>query len=186
MLLASGEKRALFLVAGLLALGGAIKAHQIHETRWGQAFMGPPPHPSSEPVPATRAEPSVSADTHAVDLAASDIQVKAREAGETQAHRPRAKAAQKKAAGHCPVALNQANADELGELPGVGPKTAAAIIAFRQGHGPFRSLTDLMAVKGIGQKKLDRMRACLILSKTSSPQDAEMQTVPISQKIQKP
>ncbi len=52
------------------------------------------------------------------------------------------------------VNLNTASAAQLEELPGVGPVTAAAIVAFRQEHGSFRSVDQLLDVSGIGEATL--------------------------------
>jgi competence protein ComEA len=57
-----------------------------------------------------------------------------------------------------PVDVNTATADELDALPGIGPATAAAIIADRQANGPFRSVDDLGRVRGIGDAKLEQLR----------------------------
>jgi competence protein ComEA len=51
-----------------------------------------------------------------------------------------------------------ANVKELQEIPGIGPKTAQAIVDFRHKRGPFRRVEDLLAIKGISQRKLDKMR----------------------------
>jgi competence protein ComEA len=61
-------------------------------------------------------------------------------------------------AGGGPVNLNTATAAELDALPGVGPVTAAAIIAWRDQHGSFSSIEQLASVKGIGPAKLASMR----------------------------
>lgn len=58
-----------------------------------------------------------------------------------------------------PVDLNTATADELDTLPGVGPSTAAAILDYRTQHGPFRSVDDLLDVRGIGDAKLAALRS---------------------------
>jgi competence protein ComEA len=58
-----------------------------------------------------------------------------------------------------PVNLNTATADELDELPGVGPSTAAAIIAHRDEHGPFGTVEELLDVRGIGPARLDELRS---------------------------
>ncbi len=57
-----------------------------------------------------------------------------------------------------PIDLNAATADELEELPGVGPATAAAIIDHRDEHGAFDSVDALLDVRGIGEAKLDALR----------------------------
>jgi len=56
------------------------------------------------------------------------------------------------------VDLNTATAEQLDALPGVGPTTAAAIVAYRSQHGPFRSVDDLTDVTGIGPAKLAQIR----------------------------
>ncbi len=57
-----------------------------------------------------------------------------------------------------PVDLNTATADQLDTLPGVGPATAAAILAYRTDHGPFHSVDELLDVPGIGEAKLAALR----------------------------
>jgi comEA protein len=57
-----------------------------------------------------------------------------------------------------PVDINLASAKELEELPGVGPTTAKAIIQFRTKTGRFHRVEDLLAIRGISETKLDKMR----------------------------
>ncbi|MEI8241341.1 MAG: helix-hairpin-helix domain-containing protein [Actinomycetota bacterium] len=59
--------------------------------------------------------------------------------------------------------LNTATADDLDVLPGVGPATAASIIAYRDQHGPFVSVEQLSQVRGIGPAKLDAIRGLVTL-----------------------
>lgn len=47
------------------------------------------------------------------------------------------------------IAINTATAEELTALPGLGPRKAAALVAYREEHGPFATLADAAAVKGI-------------------------------------
>ena len=54
--------------------------------------------------------------------------------------------------------INASQEPELAMLPGVGPKTAGAIVEHRRLHGPFTSLEDLMEVRGIGPKTVERIR----------------------------
>lgn len=56
------------------------------------------------------------------------------------------------------VNLNTADETTLEKLPGVGPATAAAIVAHRDTHGPFTSVEQLLEVDGIGPGKLDKIR----------------------------
>jgi competence protein ComEA len=54
--------------------------------------------------------------------------------------------------------LNTATAEQLDALPGVGPVTAAAIVAWRQANGKFTSVDQLADVDGIGPARLDKLR----------------------------
>jgi competence protein ComEA len=62
-----------------------------------------------------------------------------------------------------PVALNRADAAELRRLPGVGAKRAEAILSLRQRLGRFRKPTDLLRIKGIGPRTLERMLPLLVI-----------------------
>ncbi len=54
--------------------------------------------------------------------------------------------------------LNTATVEQLDALPGVGPVTAAAIVAWRQANGKFTSVDQLADVDGIGPARLDKLR----------------------------
>ena len=64
-----------------------------------------------------------------------------------------------------PLNINTATAKELEVLPGVGPKIAERIVKYRKDNGPFSSVDDLTKVKGIGPKKLEKMRPFLKVGK---------------------
>ncbi len=57
------------------------------------------------------------------------------------------------------IDLNVATMEELQRLPSVGPKTAERIVEYREKHGTFHSVDELVNVKGIGMKKLERIRS---------------------------
>ncbi len=57
-----------------------------------------------------------------------------------------------------PVNINTADSQTLATLEGIGEKRAKAIIDYRSKHGPFVSVEDLVKVKGIGVKTLEKNR----------------------------
>lgn len=57
-----------------------------------------------------------------------------------------------------PLDVNVATVDELDRLPGVGPATAAAIVAHREANGPFPTIDAIGDVRGIGPAKLEALR----------------------------
>jgi competence protein ComEA len=54
--------------------------------------------------------------------------------------------------------VNTAPATEIEKLPGVGKKSAAAIVAYRTEKGKFKAPKDLLKVKGIGKKTLEKIQ----------------------------
>lgn len=56
------------------------------------------------------------------------------------------------------ININTASAAELMELDGIGEVKAAAIVEYRREHGEFKSVDDLLNVKGIGEKTLEKNR----------------------------
>jgi competence protein ComEA len=61
------------------------------------------------------------------------------------------------------VNLNTASAQDLATLPGVGDKVAARIIEYRQKAGGFKSVQELLNVRGVGEKNFAKMQAHLTL-----------------------
>ncbi len=63
-----------------------------------------------------------------------------------------------------PVNVNQADAKTIAkELAGIGQAKAEAIVAYRQAHGPFTKVGDLLKVDGIGEATLEKNRANILL-----------------------
>ena len=56
------------------------------------------------------------------------------------------------------IDLNAADTYDLDRLPGIGPAKAEAILAYREEHGPFQSVDDLLSVSGIGEVTLENLR----------------------------
>ena len=59
---------------------------------------------------------------------------------------------------HGVVNVNTATADQLQLLPRIGPSLAQRIVEFRKANGEFKSVDELVAVKGIGERSLERLR----------------------------
>jgi competence protein ComEA len=57
-----------------------------------------------------------------------------------------------------PVDLNRAGPAELDALPGLGPVLAERIVEHRRRHGRFERVEDLLAVRGVGPRLLERLR----------------------------
>ena len=55
------------------------------------------------------------------------------------------------------IILNTGNAHDLARLKGLGIKRAQAVVTYRKQHGPFKSVNDLVKVKGVGAKLLARV-----------------------------
>ena len=62
------------------------------------------------------------------------------------------------------IDLNNASAQDLEILPGIGPSLAAAIVSYREDNGPFGSVDEVDKVPGIGAKTLDAIRALVTVS----------------------
>lgn len=56
------------------------------------------------------------------------------------------------------IDINKASVTALEALPGVGPAIAGRIVAYRKKHGLFQTIKDLREVKGIGKKRLEKIR----------------------------
>ena len=54
--------------------------------------------------------------------------------------------------------VSTASKNDLMTLPKIGPVTAEKIIQYRDDFGPFKSIEDLLKIKGIGQKTLDQLK----------------------------
>lgn len=77
-----------------------------------------------------------------------------------------------------PVNINTASSEELQQVPGIGPATAQKILQMRKSYGPFKSVDDLLAIRGLGQKRLDKMRRYLTIGKANSPKTEAPPTQP--------
>jgi competence protein ComEA len=56
------------------------------------------------------------------------------------------------------ININTASVKDLDALPGIGAKTAALIVEYRQKNGPFKKIEELMNVRGVGEKSFLKLR----------------------------
>jgi competence ComEA-like helix-hairpin-helix protein len=91
---------------------------------------------------------------------------------------PAAVMAGKKKPPERPVNLNTATSEELQQVPGIGPVTAGKILQMRKSYGSFKSVDDLLAIRGLGAKRLEKMRKYLTVGKAAPKSNAPPQRAP--------
>jgi competence protein ComEA len=64
------------------------------------------------------------------------------------------------------IDLNTASQSDFERLPGVGPQKALAIITYRQEHGAFTQIEQIMNVPGIGPSLFEQIKAYIIIGNT--------------------
>ena len=62
-----------------------------------------------------------------------------------------------------PIDINTASQVQLTKIKGIGQKTAQNIIEYRNQHGKFKSIDELIGVKGIGKRKLEKLKDFVIV-----------------------
>jgi competence protein ComEA len=70
------------------------------------------------------------------------------------------------------ININTADAAQFALLPRLGVKAGERIVAYREEHGPFKKVTDLMQVKGIGDKTFQLISPYLVLEGKSTLSEA--------------
>lgn len=68
------------------------------------------------------------------------------------------------AGGHAFININTADVKSLQELPGIGPAYAKRIVAYRQQNGDFKMKDELLKIKGIGEKRLAKIKPFIKLT----------------------
>ena len=62
-----------------------------------------------------------------------------------------------------PIRINRASVEDIALIPGVGKKTAVSIISYREKNNGIKDLNELISIRGIGQKKLEKIAPYLSL-----------------------
>ena len=83
-----------------------------------------------------------------------------------------------------PVNINTATSEELQQVPGIEPATAEKILQMRKSYGAFKSVDDLLAIRGLGQKRLEKMRRYLTVGKPAQAKSGALpaKTAPAAEK----
>jgi competence ComEA-like helix-hairpin-helix protein len=70
------------------------------------------------------------------------------------------------AAAGAQIDINSASAEQLTAIPGIGKVMAERIVQFREQHGPFERVEDLLKIKGIAEKSFQRIRPYVMIAKS--------------------
>ena len=132
-----------------LALNMLMLAVTVGILYWAMEQGGAPESEQTAPAVAQDAAPH---DVGELDAAPEVREVRAAPAS---ASRPRR-------AVRFPLDLNTARLEELMELPGVGEKLAQRVVEYRKTHGGFRSVEELRKGRGIGEKRMERLRPLVV------------------------
>ena len=71
------------------------------------------------------------------------------------------------------ININTASVKELDALPGIGTKTAALIVEYRQKNGPFKKIEELMNVRGVGEKSFLKLKPQLTVAAAATASKVE-------------
>ena len=72
-----------------------------------------------------------------------------------------------------PVNLNTATAAQLEALPGIGARTAALIVDYRQKNGGFKKIEELMNVRGVGEKSFLKLKPLITVTPPKTDRAAQ-------------
>jgi competence protein ComEA len=131
----------------------------------------------TQPTAPTALPPSAVADTASRQAGATNAVNDAPPSASATPSAP-AKAAEAGMTADGRIILNTATATQLDKLPSVGMKRAEQIIALRERLGRFKSLNDLLRIKGIGVRTLKKMLPMLVLDPPKEPEPAKDQAPP--------
>lgn len=84
-------------------------------------------------------------------------------------------AAKPTAAAPAVVNINTASATDIERLPGIGAKTAALIVEYRQKNGPFKKIEELMNVRGVGEKSFLKLKPHLTVGQAKADHNQPQQ-----------
>lgn len=146
------EQRIIILLGVVILLGTGVLLIKRFQPGWIMRLsMGKPDFDVEEGQKSPRLEGGASAST---DQPAEEGQPDQERRSDTAAEAAR----EKVKVNISKVNINTASREELESLPRIGPALSQRIIDYRQKHGTFKSIDELMNVSGIGNATLQRLR----------------------------
>ncbi len=160
------------IVAGMLIIGGLLLAYALFHSSAKSKIPGWVPVNESlktaiDNLDSAQQQASKSALSHGPSVTQSTVQEPtATEVSRTIGEKDPAgeSAAANSSVGTTILDLNNATQSQLESLPGIGPAKAQAIISYREQNKGFRTVEQLLEVKGIGPKMLDRISELVHIS----------------------
>jgi len=151
--------------SGLVVFGGVTLVRNMPSPPPAIQFYDAPAAPvaatNMPPIVQVQPQPNpvVTAPPPKVQLPQSLISPPGKQAPQAAQQDPPARVEQPAA----PVNINTASAVEMESLPGIGPVIAQRIVEYRQQYGPFTAVEQLAEVKGVGPKKLEKIKMLIIV-----------------------
>ncbi len=141
-----GELRAMWVLLMFLLVGTIVRSYQEHHL------------PFDDDIYAEADSIFLAATARLRDSTSQEISTSEKDTTETEGSVEHVENLQTLFAAAGKINLNTSTQQELEKLPRIGPAMAARIIAYRTRYGPFRTEKDLLKVKGIGEKTLERLK----------------------------
>jgi len=153
------EQRIVILLCALMLLSIGVLIIKRFQPGWFlRASMGTPDFDARQTPPQLKSQYPVQVERPTNQKKTEQLPVKDTTRTSQQQISQPSKSNDKKPVVEGRININTADVDELVKLPGIGPTKARSIIDYRNKNGKFSSVDDLLNIKGIGEKTLEKLR----------------------------